>query len=222
MAFLVHNLPPIKCFVRAEFLYNQAFAKRGEFIPCIWMNLKSLRGQAWRIQVYLPEYGALYDKLPLHAFQSHNKAIEKLYPLDYLQLWDCPAYDFTVTTIAALRGCRVKCLMKDRVMQGGEYLFTADHCAPDWNTVDSSWCETHEEHKSYNFVRLDNGQFAAQPNNRTLFIDPALCPQDLKRADFHVAMDPVWAVEKESRWQLGAERTVDYGGAGEPVHHHPV
>lgn len=214
MAFLVHNAPSLKAFVRAEFLYNGEAARRGQFVPCVWMNLKSLRGQAWRIQAYLPEYGALFDKLPLHAFQAHDRLIEQPYPLDYLQLWDCPAYDFTVTTIAALKGCRAEVLMKDRSVAAGEYLFTADHAHPDWTRVDDSWCETHEEHKSYNFVRLDNGQFAAQPNNRTLFIDPALTPAQRKRPDFHVATEPVWSVERTSRWALGATTTVDYDGAG--------
>lgn len=216
MAFLVHNVPSIKCFVRAEFLYNQDEAKKGQLIPCVWLNLKSIRGQAWRVQVYLPEYGALYDKLPLHAFQAHEWPIERSYPLDFLQLWDCPAYDFTVTTIAALRGARVKVLMKDRQFAEGEYLFTADHCHPDWSLIDTSWCETHEEHKSFNFIQLDNGQYAAQPNNRTLFIDPSLTPAAPKRPDFHVAMEPVWSVERHSRWALGDTTTVDYDGAGEP------
>lgn len=215
MAFLVHNIPSIKCFIRAEFLYNFAKEKHGQLIPCIWLNLKSIRGQAWRIQSYLPEYGAVYDKLPLHAYQWKEEPITDPYPLDYLQLWDCPTYDFTVTTMAALRGARIKILMKNRKIQGGEYLFTADHCAPDWNTADSSWAETNEEHKSYNFCKLDNGQFAAQPNNRTLFIDPALTPTQTKRPDFHVAMDPVWCVEKESRWTLGDTTTVDYDGVGD-------
>ena len=63
MAFLVANLPPIHCYVRREFLYD--FEKGvGEYEPCIWVSIKSLRSQAFRIEAYLPRYGALYDKLP--------------------------------------------------------------------------------------------------------------------------------------------------------------
>ena len=67
MAHIVANLPPVKCFVRKEFLYD--FEKgHGELEPCWWISIKSLRGQAFRIEAYLNNYGALYDKLPLHAF----------------------------------------------------------------------------------------------------------------------------------------------------------
>ena len=71
MAHIVANLPPVKCFVRKEFLYD--FEKgHGELVPCWWVSIKSLRGQAFRIEAYLNEYGALYDKLPLHAFCWKN------------------------------------------------------------------------------------------------------------------------------------------------------
>ena len=67
MSFLVTNLPPVKCFIRKEFLYD--FQKgHGELVPCQWVSLKSIKGQAFRIESYLPEYGALYDKIPLHGY----------------------------------------------------------------------------------------------------------------------------------------------------------
>ena len=53
MAFLVHNLPPIQCFVKREFLYD--FEKGfGEYEPCIWMTIKCIKGQAFRIEALLP------------------------------------------------------------------------------------------------------------------------------------------------------------------------
>ena len=69
MSFLIANLPPIKCFVRKEFLYD--FEKGfGELVPCQWVSLKSIKGQAFRIESYLPEYGALYDKIPCLLYTS--------------------------------------------------------------------------------------------------------------------------------------------------------
>ena len=67
MAHLIANLPPIHCFIRREFLYDFQEG-HGEYEPCIWVSIKSLRSQAFRIEAYLNNYGALYDKLPLHAF----------------------------------------------------------------------------------------------------------------------------------------------------------
>ncbi len=104
MAHLVANLPPIHCYIRKEFLYD--FQKgHGEYEPCIWISIKSIRGQAFRIESYLPNYGAAYDKLPLHAFVSRttNLEPEKFLPLDTLQIWDCFSYDFTVIQKSFLR-----------------------------------------------------------------------------------------------------------------------
>ena len=86
MAFLVANTPPIHSYIRREFLYD--FERgHGEYEPCIWVTIKSIRGQAFRIEAYLPNYGALYDKLPLSAFVSRteNLNVEKFLPLNTLQ-----------------------------------------------------------------------------------------------------------------------------------------
>jgi hypothetical protein len=61
----------LKCFV--EFLYNDKKC-HGELEPAIWVSLKALRGQVFRIESLLPAYGALYDKLPIHAYVWHKDA----------------------------------------------------------------------------------------------------------------------------------------------------
>ena len=51
MAHLVVNLPPVRCYVRKEFLYH--FQKgHGEFEPCFWVSLKSIRGEAFRFETH--------------------------------------------------------------------------------------------------------------------------------------------------------------------------
>ena len=95
--FLVANIPPVHCWIRKEFLYDFKEG-HGEYVSCIWVSIKSIRGQAFRIESYLPEYGALYDKLPLNAYVSRNHNLNpyKFLPLDHLQIWDCLGYDMTV------------------------------------------------------------------------------------------------------------------------------
>ena len=51
-------------------------------------------------------------------------------------------------------------------------------------------------------LRLDNGQFAAQPNNRVLWRDSSLTPADLKRPDFKVCTQN-YAVEDQPKWSVG-------------------
>ena len=109
MAHLVANLPPVHCWIRKEFLYD--FEKGyNEYEPCIWVSIKSLRSQAFRIEAYLPNYGALYDKLPLHAFVSRTENVEakNFLDLDTLQIWDCFSYDFTVIQKSFMRNLTAK------------------------------------------------------------------------------------------------------------------
>lgn len=207
MAHIVANLPPVKCYVRREFLYD--FQKGfGELEKCWWISIKSLRGQAFRIESYLNDYGALYDKLPLHAYCWKPIEGEPL-PLDYLQLWDCLSYDITVIKKAQLQSMRCKFKLKNGGWMHGTYLFTVDSASPDFNILDTGFSEDTEDHKSYNFIQCDNGQFAAQPNNRLIILEPSSNPKELKMPDFKVATRR-WSVESDAKWALGDTDTVMY------------
>jgi len=194
MSFIVASLPPLKCFVKREYLYN--FTKgHGELEPCVWISLKALRGQVFRIESLLPNYGALYDKLPISAYvwkENHGDL-----PVDFLQLWDCMGYRFTVIEKIALRNLGVKFLGKDKEWHFGNYLFTVDFCAD--GDLDTTFTEQAEEHKSFNFIQLENGQFACQPNNRCLWYDQSLIPNKVKFPDFQAAQRK-WSVDGTRKW----------------------
>lgn len=208
MSFLVVNLPPLHCYIRKEFLYD--FEKgHGEFVPCIWVSLKSIRGQAFRIEAYLPDYGALYDKLPLHAFVSRKDSLDTFLPLDHLQIWDCFSYDMTIIQKSFLKNLSCKYLAKDKTWMHGSYMFTVDNASPNPNLIDTTYSEWPEDHKSFNFLQLDNGQFAAQPNNRCIFFDAASNPKELSFPDFRVCTK-LYRVETNSKWALGDTNTVMY------------
>lgn len=210
MAHLVANLPPVHCYIRKEFLYD--FEKGfGEYEPCIWVTIKSIRGQAFRIESYLPQYGALYDKLPLSAYVSRNTDLdpEEFVSLDMLQIWDCFSHDITVIKKSFLNNLTAKFYAKNKQWYFGDYMFTVDNGAPDPNTLDTTYSEWPEDHKSFNFIMLDNGQFAAQPNNRTIFLDAASNPPTLQFPDFKVCTK-VYKVETNPKWALGSTSTVMY------------
>ena len=71
-------------------------------------------------------------------------------------------------------------------MHGGEYEFTIDTAHPDFSVLDTNFSEHDPEHKTFNIIALDNGQFAAQPNNRCQFFDNSLIDNNLKQPDFKV------------------------------------
>jgi hypothetical protein len=188
MSFLV-----VHCYIKREFLYDFQQGHE-EYEPCIWVSLKSIRGQAFRIEAYLPHYGALYDKLPLHAFVSDpmSLTLEQHLPLDHLQIWDCFSYNMTIIQKSFLKN-----------------MFTVDNASPDPNVIDTTYSEWPEDHKSFNFIQLRNGQYAAQPNNRCIFLDAASNPRELKFPDFNVCTK-LYRVETNPKWSLGDTNTVMY------------
>lgn len=197
MSFLVHPLPPENVFVRKEYLYDLEYG-HGEFTPGLWISVKSTQHKALYFETLLTEYGALYDKLPLSAFvwkTDHGDL-----PLDVLQLWDCFGYHLTVVEKPILSRCEF--FGKDKKMHGGEYLFTIDNAHPDKSITDVNFSEHDPEHKSFNIIQLDNGQFAAQPNNRVIWNDSSLTPSKLLKPDFKVCTQN-YRVETESKWSVG-------------------
>ena len=59
--------------------------------------------------------------------------------------------------------------------------------SPDVDTIDYSTSEIPQEHKSFNLIELNNGQFALYPNNRCRVYDISLTPQEPKIPDFKVS-----------------------------------
>ncbi len=200
-------LPPEKVFVRPEYLYDFDCDKDAPLIEGVWVSVKSIRGQAFRFETYLPQYGALYDKLPISAFYW-SRARGNL-PLDVLQIWDCMSYHIEVIDKPFLKGLRAEFFGKDKQLHQGEYMFTIDSCHPDHRMMDFTFSETAEEHKSFNLLRLDNGQFALQPNNRCRFFDPAITHSELRMPDFKVCTR-IYRVENTAKWRLGDTVTVSY------------
>lgn len=206
-------LPPVKVLVRPEYLYDFKHRRAAPLVQGVWVSVKALRGEALRFETYLTEYGALYDKLPIHAFQ-HKPTIENDLSLDTLEIWDALSYHVTVVEKPLLKGLRAEFFGKDKQLHKGEFMFTIDTCNADPRIPDFTFSESADEHKSYNVLRLDNGQFALQPNNRCRFFDPALNPREMKAPDFHVATRK-YRVEQGAKWRLGDTTTFTYDNRGE-------
>ena len=69
MACLIANLPSMEVWVRKEYLTDHQ-SGHGEFVKGVWVSVKSIPGRAFYFETYLPEYAAMYDKLPISAFVS--------------------------------------------------------------------------------------------------------------------------------------------------------
>jgi|TARA_B100001094_G_scaffold142943_1_gene138530 hypothetical protein len=207
VAYLVHNLPLVEVFVKKEYLYDLEKG-HGELVPGVWVSCKSVMGKALYFETLLTDYGALFDKLPISAFVwKRDIQQEEQLPLDVLQLWDCFDYNITVIRKPILSRCEF--YAKDRKMYPGVYMFTIDNCHSEHSTIDINYSEHDPEHKSFNIIQLDNGQFAAQPNNRIIWHDSSLTADTLKQPDFKVCSQN-YSVETEAKWKIGHSNEWQY------------
>jgi hypothetical protein len=103
----------------------------------------------------------------LHQGQMEHQDLEDL------QLWNSFSYYPAVTTFDFLIGQRCKYLGKDKKFIHGQYLFTVDWAHPESNILDTEHSEIPDQHKCAHILALDNGNYAAQPNNRILWSIPS-------------------------------------------------
>ena len=59
----------------------------------------------------------------------------------------------------------------------GQYICTLDNYHGSLDEIDASCSEIPDEHKSFNLIGLENGQFALYPNNRCRVYDISMTPK---------------------------------------------
>lgn len=209
MSTLNADVPVFQAFIRAEFLYDLV-REKGEHIPCIVFGVASIQGRALGFHV-LTEDGAQIARLPIHALCWKESAPEQ--ELDHLQLWDCMSYDLAVHTYSHLARAACRTVLKDGKWYDGEYAFTID-----W--YGSEYAENPGEigHKCAHIIRLENGNFAAQPNNRILWADPSFIVNPFAAKPDYLVNTHVWKCEGTGKWATEASRAYFYDvtKAGEP------
>jgi hypothetical protein len=201
MTQLICNLPNQKVYVRNEYLYDHEKG-HGEFTEGHWVSAKSLPGRAFYFETFLPEYGALYDKLPISAFVSEPKTPTPDMSLENLQFWNCMDYGVTAVYKQFIGSMDFEVLTRDHGIIHGGYICTLDNYHASADEVDYSTAEVPEEHKSFNLLELDNGQYCLYPNNRMRVYDNSLTPKEPKMPDFKVSTR-YYQVENGFEYRLG-------------------
>lgn len=169
------NLPRFYCLLRKEFLYDGT-KHHGEHISVCVFGAASLAGRALGFHV-LTEHGAVIWRLPIHALCHLRTAPVR--PLDWLQMWDCFSSEMECTTFDRLSNARVRVQLRDRSWVGGQYMFTLDwHGSPDSEEGGDGG------HKCAHIIALDDGNFAAQPNNRIQWFCPAFITPFKDKPDY--------------------------------------
>ena len=203
---LLCNAPPMKVWVRREYLRDLRDS-HGEVALGYVVSIKSLPGRVFWWEVFIPEYAAMFDKLPISALlmwdsdHPHNpRWPEPDLPLEELQFWNCFSYDITTIEKNLVHSMGWEIRTKTHGTIQGEYLFTIDSYFGDRDRTDLTFAEVPDEHKSFNVIALPSGQIALYPNNRCRIIDPSLSPETIKTPDFLVSTREFQVEYPQGKW----------------------
>ena len=198
MSCLITNLPARKVWVRKEYLRDLKDG-HGEFVEGVWVSAQSMPGRAFYFETYLPEYAAMFDKLPISAFVSRPETPTPDLDLPNLQFWNCMDYGVTAIHKQFIGSMDWEVRTRHFGCIRGTYECTLDNYHEGTDTIDYSTSEIPEEHKSFNLIELENGQFALYPNNRCRIYDNSLTPEKPKIPDFKVSTE-YYQVENGTDW----------------------
>ena len=199
MSYLNANIPVQYAQIKKEYLYDLT-RHVGEVEDCIIFGITSLTGRAILFHAIM-ENGAVFYRLPISAFVQRGFDREKVpeQRLDELELWNSFSYYPAVTCYDILDGQCGKYFGKDKKTYHGKYLFTIDFAHPESNILDTEHSEVPHEHKCAHILALENGNYAAQPNNRLIWSIPSFTVKD-DIPDWKVQTNE-WNVEDESKWR---------------------
>ena len=206
MACLIVNLPSVEVWVRKEYLTDHT-SGWGEYVKGVWVSCKSIPGRAFYFETYLPEYGAMYDKLPISAFLSEPKKPDPDMNLQNLQFWNCMDYGVVAIQKQFIGSMDYELYTRDHGTVKGTYVCTLDNYHQDHDTVDCATSENPSEHKSHNLIELANGQYALYPNNRMRIYDNSLTPAEPKKPDFKVSTEYYQVENGYDRMGLGDQES---------------
>lgn len=202
--FLNANIPPISCYVRKEYLRNLEDG-HGEFVECSVFAMKSWTGRALLFWC-MTDKGAIYDKIPISAFTTNKDAPHQSHHI--LQLWNSFSYQPSVTEFQFLKGKKCQTTLRDGSKHLADYHFTIDWAGSNAELLEPGYAEIPPEHKCAHIIELENGNFAAQPNNRVRWADPAFVmepfesPVDYKLNEQEYLCEnvPKWVTEDTDAW----------------------
>lgn len=227
MAYIETSVPPTKVFLRRKFLNGNEDDQSYE--KAVLISVRCMEGSAALFQV-LTETGRLRDKLPLSAFCwriPDSEDVWNEYPFHSLQLWDCFSKDFGIVQLSYIYNCNVDVLMKNRKVLTGQYQWTIqwggnNNCGPDLTLAEDG-----SEHKSHHLIKLDNGLFALQPNNRIIrWYEPSFCtrkpdpnepPWTVNEMEYCCEQHEKWMTTDSNEYYYGADAAAkDSGVCPEP------
>ena len=156
---LCNNTPAVKCFLRKSFVSDDEDIP--EFLNCIIFGVHTIKNQAMTF-IAMIENGAVYTKLPLHAFCWRKEAPQR--DLSFLMTYDSFSYSNSVIEYDYLKYMNCQIIGSDKKMYRGQYMFTLE-------PYGSDRAEDPRFYKPFHFIKLEEGNFASQPTNKIIWED---------------------------------------------------
>lgn len=195
MSELNTDVPVFNAFVRAEYLYNLE-SHHGEYEECTVFGATSIQGRALSFRV-LTDRGAQISNLPLQALvlKPHSPHL----PLNYLSLWDCFSYEFSIIAFSWLSESKCEVILRDKQIFDGTYYATAG-----WYGNNDSEEPGEAGLKDGHIIFLDCGCIACQPNSRIIFHEPSFItnPYRIREGErpTYLTNSYKWKCETDQKW----------------------
>ena len=178
------NLPYTEVWIKKSFLQGPKNFKteKDETVFGILMGFKAIRDHAPLFEVYLPGYGACYDKVLQCAIFNKKETPEESVTLSDVAYWDCLSDEAELHVKSLLMEMHFKSQTGKEF--NGEYLWTIDW-KPDSSQLGTS--QVWNEHKQKNFFfDKRTGVLCCGPNNKIRWIDKSLTSEKLLTPFFSV------------------------------------
>ena len=191
------NLPYTEVWVKKSFLMGPGNFKteKDETVFGVLMSFKAIRDNAPLFEVYLPEYGACYDKVLQCAIFNREETPEENITLSDVAYWDCLSDNAELH----IKSLLMKTELKSQTGKtfSGNYLWTIDW-KPDESNLGTS--QVWNEHKQKNFFfDKRTGVLCCGPNNKIRWFDKSLTSEELSIPFFKVFSGEHTHEEIESR-----------------------
>lgn len=182
------DCPEIYCYMRKEFAYDQRKG-HGKYIPVCVFGVASIQARAIGFHV-ITDGGAQFARIPIHGLcwkPCERPILEEVEP------WNAFSYDVYVHKFGFLKDLRVRVLIGKGILFG-TYLFTID-----WYGNNDSEDPGEGGHKNAHVIKLDDGNFSAQPNNRIFWHEASFVTKPYKKKPDFLTNSHVWNSET-GRW----------------------
>lgn len=189
------NIPYILGYVKDKYLFSDT--KRMGVTPCYVFGVKCLINRPLLFHCQLVN-GAVFWSLPISAFCSRGD-FDKVADteegiINELQWWNCQSSKCDVTTFLYMEGYYADLRSRTGKIYKGKYLFTVDDYYEN-NHLPLGYAQDSDS-KCYHIFQLDNGNFAAYPNDKVLwynenFVDRSLPIPHYKAYDWDLRTENV-------------------------------